>query len=59
MAEISLTGEYFTLPGGAVFKAYGGKVEAHEYICIEYIPGCVVKLVRETATYVDTQDLDV
>lgn len=46
-------GEYFTLPDGAVFKTCGGKVETHEHVCIEYIPGRVVKHVWETATYVD------
>ena len=46
-------GEYFTLPPGSVFKTRGGKVEIHEHVCMEYIPGRIVRHVWETATYVD------
>jgi hypothetical protein len=48
-------GEYFEVPEGATLKKREGKIELHEYISYEYVPGKIIKHVWETASY-ETSD---
>jgi hypothetical protein len=49
--EYHKIGDYFKLPEGATFKTRNGKIELHEYVSYEYIPGQIIKHVWETASY--------
>jgi hypothetical protein len=53
--EYHKLGDYFKIPDGATFKTRNGKIELHEYISYEYIPGKIIKHIWETASY-ETSD---